>query len=156
MALGTLPHGMCSPFSEIDLLYTQILDVVPASKVEKALLCLGAIIERNHFHYTIYSDESTFLNELLQLDSGGVEYLLRELQSVLNVQSKVSIRHKSFSDFLSNKKARSGRYHIDQEIVRAEVLGLLWATIPRWLNQFRSSDLKPAPEYGSRAWLLIS
>ena len=154
MALGTLPHGTCSPFSEINLPYTQILDAVPASKVEKALLCLGAIIERNHFRCTIYSDESTFLNELLQLDSGGVEYLLRELQSVLNVQSKVSIRHKSFSDFLSHK-TRSGRYHIDQEIVRAEILGLLWATIPRWLNQFRSSDLKPAPEYGSRAWLLV-
>ena len=155
MVFRTLPHGMCSPFSEIDLLYTQILDAVPASKVEKVLLCLGAIIERHHLYYTLGIDELPVLNELLQLSSGGVEHLLRELQSVLDVQSKVSIRHKSFSDFLSHK-TRSGRYYIDKDIVRAEVLGLLWAIIPRWLNQYPSSDLRPETEYGSRAWLLIS
>jgi len=60
---------------------------------------------------------------------------------VLDVQSQVSIRHKSFSDFLSCK-TRSGRYYIDKDIVWAEVLGLFWATIPRRLNQ-----IHPTPRH---------
>ena len=133
MVLGTLPHNMYSPFAEIDLLYTQILDAVPASKVEKTLLCLGAIIYYNNYHrllvFSIPMDDVEFLEELFQLNSGGVDYLLRELHSVLDVHSRVSILHKSFSDFLSCK-TRSGRYHIDKDIVWAQVLGFLWATIP--------------------------
>ena len=162
MVLGTLPHGIFSPFAEIDLLYTQILDAVPDSKIEKTLLCLGVIIYHSRLvsFANILPTDPKFLNELLQLNSGGVEHLLRELHSVLNVRSRFSIRHKSFSDFLSCK-TRSGRYSIDKEIVWAEVLGLLWATIPRWLNQFHNVPLsnldftlqvrKPL----SRTWLLI-
>jgi hypothetical protein len=157
MVLGTLPHGMRSPYAEIDLLYTQILDSVPASKVEKTLLCLGLVI---HYHRLFIPDMSTtrsaFLSELLQLNPGGVQHLLRELHSVLDVQTQVSIRHKSFSDFLSCK-TRSDRYYIDKEIVMPEVFGLLWATIPRWLNQshkVRSHHLiEPKSE---RTWLVIS
>ena len=158
MVLGTLPHGMCSPFAEIDLLYAQILDAVPASKIEKTLLCLGAIIGQNHFKLGIPINEVAFLDELLPLNSGGVEHLLRELHSVLTIQSGVSICHKSFSDFLKCK-IRSGRYYIDKDIVWADVLGLLWATIPRWLNQFcdvQSVNLKPTLKPHSRTWLLIS
>ena len=161
MVLGTLPHGMCSPFAEIDLLYTQILDAVPASKVEKSLLCLGIIIYHDHYHSLLCGipiTASAFLNELLQLNSGGVECLLRELHSVLNFQSRVSICNKSFSDFLECQ-TRSGRYYIDEEIVCTEVLGLLWATIPQWLNQFynvRSGNLKPTLKTYSRKWLLIT
>lgn len=127
MVFGTLPRGTYSPFAEIDLLYTQILDAVPASKIEKTLFCLGAIMAQ-------YGGYSAFLNKLLQLNPGGVEHLLRELHSVLEVQEYVSIRHKSFSDFLTCK-ARSGGHYIDIEIVRGEVSGLLWATIPRCLSQ---------------------
>ncbi|KIK04159.1 hypothetical protein K443DRAFT_431207 [Laccaria amethystina LaAM-08-1] len=154
MVLGTLPHGKWSPFAEIDLLYTQILDAVPASKIEKTLLCLGVIIYRGdhaEFPGDIFATQPTFLNELLQLNSGGVEHLLRELHSVLDVQSRVSIRHMSFPDFLKYK-IRSGRYYIDKEMVWAEVLGLLWATMLRWLNQFhnvRSGNLKPTPKSDS-------
>ena len=167
MVLGTVPHGMFSPFAEIDLLYTQILDAVPDSKIEKTRLCLGVIIYRSHYESTltaqsdILTTDSKFLNELLQLNSGGVEHLLRELHSVLNVQSFVSILHKSFSDFLSHK-TRSGRYSIDKEIVWAEVLGLLWATIPRWFNQFQNIPLSnldftlQVRKPSSRMWLLIS
>jgi hypothetical protein len=158
MVLGTLPHGMCSPFAEIDLLYTQILDAVPASTFEKTFLCLGAIIEQNHLQLGIPINELAFLDELLQLNSGGVEHLLMELHSVLNVEPRVSIHHKSFSDFLKCK-TRSGRYYIDKDIVRAEVLGLLWASIPRWLNQFRdvrSGILIPTLKPHPRTWLLIS
>ena len=153
MVLGALPHGTCSPFAEIDLLYTQILDAVPASKVEKTLLCLGAIIDEYHLKLSVIPiNNLAVLNELLQLNSGGVEHLLRELHSVLklDVQSQVSIRHKSFLDFLSCK-TRSGRYYIDKEIVWAKILGLLWATIPRWLNRIhnvRSGDL-PEPYSGT-------
>ena len=178
MVLGALPHGIFSPFAEIDLLYTQILDDVPASKIEKTRLCLGIIIYRIDYHSALSAElgneimltaDSKFLNELLQLNPGGVEHLLRELQCVLHVQP-VSIRHKSFSDFL-RCKTRSGRYYIDKEIVWAEILGLLWATIPRWLNRFdnvpfsylerrdsedvEGGNLEPMwPD--SRMWLLAS
>jgi len=159
MVLGILPHGMWSPFADIDLLYTHILDAVPASKVEKTLLCLGAVIYHSHLRLSnVPITNRAFLNEVLQLNSGGVEHLLRELQSVLNVRPYVFIRHKSFSDFLSCT-TRSGRYYIDKEIVWAEILGLLWATIPRWLNQFhdvQSGNLKPTTKLYSRTWLLIS
>ena len=158
MVLGTLPHGMYSPFAEIDLLYTQILDAVPASKIEKSLLCIGVIICKTSIYFMIRAQILTpspkFLNEMLQLNSGGVEHLLRELHSVLDVQSEVSIRHKSFSDFLQCK-TRSGRYYIDPDAVWTEVLGLLWVVIPRWLNQFHDVSLsdskyaKPFPSFTS-------
>ena len=160
MVLGTLPYGTFSPFAEIDLLYTQILDAMPASKVEKALLCLGAIVYchdiHNSFYYGVAITGSIFLNELFQLSSRGVEHLLRELHSVLDVQLQPSIRHKSFSDFLSCK-TRSGRYYIDKEIVLTEILGLLWATIPRSLNQFRHVSLSNLEFVmrSSRMWFLI-
>ena len=148
MILGTLPHGMFSPFAEIDLLYTHILDAVPASKVEKSLFCIGVIICYGLYasvsRAKILTNDLDFLNELLQLNSGGVEHLLRELHSVLDVQSNVSILHTSFSDFL-RCQTRSGRYYIDTETVWTEVLGLLWVVIPRWLNQFHDvtfSDLQ--------------
>jgi hypothetical protein len=185
MVLGTLPHGMCSPFEEIDLLYTQILDAVPTFKFDKIHLCLGIVIHIDcyslwsaKFNYDIrcniilpsdvvppsdvmYASESlhtanlNFLNELLQLNSGGVEHLLRELHSVLDVQSKVSIRHKSFLDFLSCQ-TRSGGYYIDKEIVLAQFFGLFWATFSRWLNQFHNVPLDSMPRSPSRMWLLIS
>ena len=141
MVFGTLPHGTYSPFAEIDLLYSRILDAVPASKVEKALLCLGVIIYHDDYRHSS-SDRKlmnglAFLDELFQLDSGDVDHILRELHSVLDVHAQVYIRHKSFSDFLSSK-TRSGRYYIDKEIIWAEICGLLWATIPRWLNQFHN------------------
>ena len=139
MVLGTLPHGMFSPFAEIDLLYTQILGTVPASKAEKTCFCLGAIIGDRFMSSCIPIRDLAFLNGLLQLNSGGVEHLLRELHSVLDVRSQeVSIRHTSFSDFLQCS-TRSGRYYIDAESVRTEVMGLIWATLPRWLNQFQCS-----------------
>ena len=155
IVFGTLPRGTCSPFAEIDVLYTQILDAVPASKVEKILLCLGAIINQpHHLELGISINNLPFLNELLQLNSGGVEHLLRELHSVLNVQSRVSIRHKSFSDFLSCK-TRSCRYYIDKEAVWAKLVGLLWATIPRSLS-LHSVELSNLRLCYSRTWLLIS
>ena len=162
MVLGTLPHEHFMPFAEIDLLYTRILDAVPASKVEKTLLCLGVVTIYSHNYHCLLSNgvpinRSVLLKELFQLDYGGVEYLLRELHSVLDVQSQVSIRHKSFSDFLGCK-TRSGRYYVDKEIVWAEILEPLWATIPRRLNQFHNvpfRDLESIMPY-CRMWLLIS
>ncbi|KIK04177.1 hypothetical protein K443DRAFT_431937 [Laccaria amethystina LaAM-08-1] len=136
--LGTLPHRMFSPFAEIDLLYTQILDAVPASKVETILLCLGKII---HFHDDYPKGKNLeYLAELFQLKPGGIERLLVDLHSVLDVESKVSIRHKSFSDFLMDN-ARSGKYYIDREITNAKIVGLFWATIPPRLNQFGSLEI---------------
>ena len=156
MVLGTLPHGTWSPFAEIDLLYTQILDAVPASKVEKTLLFLGIIIYHDHYHHSLSKGmfiNLSALNELFQLNSGGVEHLLRELHSVLDVQIQVFLFHKSFSDFLSCE-TRSGRYYINRDVVWTEVLGLLWASIPRWLNRFHNVQPTPMPNYCM--WLLIS
>ena len=141
VVLGTLPHGTFLPFAETDLLYTQILDAVPVSKVETTLLCLGAIIlfrDRLFFGMN-YSRSQRYLEELFQLKPGGIEHLLVDLHSVLDVQLEVSIRHKSFSDFLMDD-ARSSKYYLDEEITMAKIAGLFWATIPPQLNQF--GDLK--------------
>ena len=136
VVLGALPHGTFSPFAEIDLLYTQILDTVPVPKVETTLLCLGAII---FFHddseTSSYGKSLEYLDELFQLKPGGIEHLLVDLHLVLDVQSKVFIRHKSFSEFLMDD-ARSGKYYLNEEITKAKIAGLLWATIPPQLNQF--------------------
>lgn len=108
------------------------------SSLRKPFFCLWVIINRfpEVRHLSVVRNRFTFLDELLQLNSGGVEHLLRELHSVLEVRrERLYIRHKSFSDFLTCK-TRSGGHYIDTEIVRGEVLGLLWATIPRCLNQF--------------------
>ena len=160
MILGTVPHGIFSPFADIDLLYTQILDTVPASKIKKTLLLLAIIIYGSQLSRPkgVWTNYSSFLNKLLQLNSGGVEYHLRELHSVLDVQKCISMHHKSFLDFLSCK-TRSGRYFIDKEIVWGEILGLFWASIPQWWNQFPNAPPSDVGESGrpySRMWLVIS
>ena len=138
MILGTVPHGRFPPFADIDLLYTQILDTVPAFKIKKTLLLLAVIIHGSQLSSPkdyIGFKEPSFLNQLFQLNFGGVEYHLRELHSVLDVQQRISMHNKSFLDFLSCK-TRSGRYSTDKEIVWGEILGLFWASIPQCWNQF--------------------
>ena len=143
MVLGILPHGTFSPFAEIDFLYTRILDAVPACKVERTLLCLGAIIDQHHLKIGYVAlTEPKFLDQLFQLNPGGVEHFLKELHSVLNIKSEVSIRHKSFSDFLTNE-ARSGRYFIDKDTMWSKILGLLWTTIPQRLKHFEDDKSSP-------------
>ena len=159
MILGTVPHGIFSPFADIDLLYTQILDTVPPSKIKKTLLLLWMIIYGIHLPTPkgMRTDYSSFLNQLFQFNSGGVEYHLRELHSVLDVQKQISVYHKSFSDFLSCK-TRSGRYSTEKEIVWGEMLGLFWACIPQWWNQFPNAlpgDKESWVHY-ARMWLVIS
>ena len=134
--LGPLPHGMFSPFAEIDLLYTEILDAVPVSEVETTLLCLGVIILFHDDSETrSYGKSLGYLDDLFQLKPGGIEHLLADLHLLVDVQSEVSIRHTSFSDFLMDD-ARSGTYYLDEEITKAKIAGLFWATIPPRLKQF--------------------
>ena len=136
VVLGAQPHGTLSPFAEIDLLYTQILDAVPVAEVKTTLLCLGAIILfHDDSETSSYGKSLEYLDELFQLKPGGIEHLLVDLHLVLDIQSKVSIRHKSFSEFLMDG-ARSGKYYLDEEITKAEIAGLFWATILPRLNQF--------------------
>ena len=142
LILGTMHHGKFSPFAEVDALYTQILDNV--FDKDMSLRCLYILVFSSNDHIWKFLCHPHCLSQLLQLDSGEVQLLLRDLHSVLDVPGqsedrRISIRHKSFADFLSSE-ARSGKYFLKQDFIMAEIARLLWSCLRKWLNELRDLD----------------
>ncbi|KAJ7314245.1 hypothetical protein DFH08DRAFT_821602 [Mycena albidolilacea] len=94
------------PFAALDQLYTQILDQLFAAR----LLWEGPKVGH--------------IEQLLELDPGGLRLILRGLRSLVNkkkengsdssdwsLQSEIVVHHTSFSDFLQDPK-RAGKFYI--------------------------------------------
>jgi hypothetical protein len=99
------PH-FGAPFAALDQLYTQILSEVPARpQLLKILAVIAAKIGLSAVH----------IEQLLELDLGDVQLVLRGLNSVLNmpdnVNGSVFTHHASFCDFLQDP-ARAGIFYI--------------------------------------------
>ena len=142
LILETAYHGKVSLFAEVDALYTQILDNV--FDKDMTLRCLHIVVFSSNDHSWKFLCHPHCLTQLLQLDSGEVRLLLEDLHSVLDVPGqsegrRISIHHKSFADFLSSD-ARSGKYLLNQDFIRAEIARLLWSSLRKWLGKLSDLD----------------
>ncbi|THU83847.1 hypothetical protein K435DRAFT_843876 [Dendrothele bispora CBS 962.96] len=118
LALG-LPIGDPDAFSDLDLLYRQIMS---SSRNRPRLLqilgafyCLQEMPETPGLTYPrSHPRESIGLMEnILLLSPGAISLALRNLHSVLEInQDSFHFRHKSFTDFLLDKR-RSGEFFLD-------------------------------------------
>ncbi|THU83112.1 hypothetical protein K435DRAFT_971701 [Dendrothele bispora CBS 962.96] len=118
LALG-LPIGDPDAFSDLDLLYRQIMS---SSRNRPRLLqilgafyCLQEMSETPGLTYPrSHPRESTGLMEnILLLSPGAISLALRSLHSVLEInQYSFRFRHKSFADFLFDER-RSGEFFLD-------------------------------------------
>ncbi|KAJ7711313.1 hypothetical protein B0H16DRAFT_1437855 [Mycena metata] len=107
--IQNLPLDLESPFAALDQLYIQILQGVPT----RLLRVLGDILS------VIVQFPSHFappeMDELLGLEPGNVELILRPLHSVLQIleggQGSIQVHHASFLDFLKDK-ARSSSFYV--------------------------------------------
>ncbi|KAF5339915.1 hypothetical protein D9758_015015 [Tetrapyrgos nigripes] len=133
LVLG-LPLGDPDAFSELDVLYQQILlsnrnkarviqilgtilvmeDIRSERWVELELFKLG-------YHYIGDWEGIDIVEQLLSLPTGAVKVSLRGMHSVLQVDSRiVKFRHKSFLDFLFDAR-RSGEYFIDKALFHEQL-----------------------------------
>ncbi|KAF5339925.1 hypothetical protein D9758_015009 [Tetrapyrgos nigripes] len=125
-----LPLGDPDAFSELDVLYRQIL----SSNRNKARVIeiLGTILviedisslnwEELDFSYPTDDQKGIdIVEQLLSLPTGAVTVSLRGMHSVLQIDSgSVELRHKSFQDFLFDAR-RSGEYFIDKALFHEQL-----------------------------------
>ncbi|KAF7344290.1 NACHT domain-containing protein [Mycena venus] len=97
-----------SPFGTLDQLYHQILSAVPLDFRPKLIEILAFISSKIALEYS-------YTEHLLDLNSGDLPLILRDLVSVVHLQEGflpcVRVHHASFLDFLRDP-ARSGPFYI--------------------------------------------
>ncbi|KAF7345858.1 putative nwd2 protein [Mycena venus] len=118
-----------SPFATLDALYLQILSVVPCRSLVLEILAVGAA---DFFNFSLEE-----IDQLLELEAGGVRLALRGLRSVIGTvwsgfkcsatyyddwapNSKIVVHHASFLDFLKDP-VRAGIFYIGSESVRTDL-----------------------------------
>ncbi|KAF5361391.1 hypothetical protein D9758_006274 [Tetrapyrgos nigripes] len=130
LVLG-LPLGDPDAFSELDVLYRQIL--LSNRNKARVIKILGTmlVIEDTRSEQwvkleppwtTLRPDQGTdIVEQLLLLPTGAVTVSLRGMHSVLQIDSRsVKFRHKSFLDFLFDAR-RSGEYFIDKALFHEQL-----------------------------------
>jgi hypothetical protein len=155
--LGNLDAGRSKPFEQLDSLYSAIFHAIDQADLAGALRVLGIVVVLSYhifFHpsYAPSSDDPfpyspRFLERLLGLRTGGVRYLLFDLESLLTIDdddSDIRFFHASLSDYLFDK-SRSGQFWIDADIIYADVaqqcLLRLISEPPGWKGKYHSSPL---------------
>ncbi|EEB90778.1 hypothetical protein MPER_10971 [Moniliophthora perniciosa FA553] len=108
-----------SPYSDLDLLYHQVLSTCRRWEKVQAVLRL-LVTPPDKPSYVQYSDNISWRSSemvalLLNLRKGEVETILSRLHSVLQIpesggRDNIRIAHASFTEFLSDAN-RSGEYH---------------------------------------------
>ncbi|KAJ7872841.1 hypothetical protein B0H14DRAFT_2344574 [Mycena olivaceomarginata] len=104
-----IPCDSESPFATLDQLYMQILQGVPTRHWGILSKILSAVVQ--------FPSQFSLgdMNELLGLEPGTVELIIRPLHSVLNMSAVLSedslgVHHASFLDFLKDETRSSGFY----------------------------------------------
>ena len=144
--LGNLDGGRLKPFEQLDSLYSVIFHAIDQADLASALRVLGIVMVLSlHRRISTYASlfrpwfgaypsptpppngpvpySPRFLERLLGLRTGGVRYLLFDLESLLTIDdddSDIRFFHASLSDYLFDK-SRSGQFWIDTEIIYADV-----------------------------------
>jgi hypothetical protein len=126
-----------SAFSELDLLYTQILSQYPESEVLVHTLGVILVLEALPFSTNVISPAT--ITAITGFEGAKLHVVLRALQSITEVRTEpvfddaddhepngttiqcVKLSHRSFHDFLTDR-ARSGPYFIDEELFSGRVL----------------------------------
>jgi len=110
--LGLHPPFKDLPFAELDALYKHILDTAE----DQAL-----VVDILMFPVIYHAMDMDTIEEVLALEEGEVEVLLSYFGSIVQISGmhgKVSLLHKSFSDFLLDAR-RSGNLSKGREETRA-------------------------------------
>ena len=133
--LGNLDAGRLKPFERLDSLYSVIFHAIDQADLAGTLRVLGIAMvltfHRNRYFYPVYVPSSNnpfpysprFLERLLGLRTGGIRYLLFDLESLLTIDdddSDIHFFHASLSDYLFDK-SRSGQFWFDTEMIYADV-----------------------------------
>ncbi|KAJ7262570.1 hypothetical protein C8J57DRAFT_1183979 [Mycena rebaudengoi] len=111
-----------SPFSALDQLYMQILSTAPAR--HRLLPILRAL------EFLEFQVHPGGIEELLELEPGDVQLILRGLHSVLDIPdpkhnyywNQILVHHASFRDFL-NDQSRSGEFYVGGSLQHRVELG---------------------------------
>ncbi|KAK7450646.1 hypothetical protein VKT23_012957 [Stygiomarasmius scandens] len=104
-----LPPSDAHAFADLDILYHQILIRNPQQKRNHHHLCLVLLF----VSLTRRVSNIRLLAQMFSLPEAVIPLAFRGLHSVLNISSDfVTMYHKSFADFLQDKR-RSQEYHID-------------------------------------------
>jgi len=154
--LGNLDAGRLKPFEQLDSLYSVIFHAIDQADLADTLRVLGIVMVLSLHHYrTSYPPSPNnpvpysprFLERLLGLRTGGVRYLLFDLESLLTIDNDdrdIRFFHASLSDYLFDK-SRSGQFWIDPEMIYAEVaqqcLLRLISEPPEWRGKYYGSHL---------------
>ena len=138
--LGNLDAGRLKPFEQLDSLYSVIFYAVDQANLAGMLRVLGIVMVLSlHHRLTVVIPGSPdfdlsssnypkpysprFIEHLLGLWTGGVRYLLFDLESLLTIDDDdrdIRFFHASLSDYLFDK-SRSGQFWIDAEMIYANV-----------------------------------
>ncbi|KAJ6491050.1 hypothetical protein C8R45DRAFT_825970 [Mycena sanguinolenta] len=115
-----VPHDSESPFEALDKLYLQILSKVPVRFHPGLCDILCAVI-----NYPGLGAEA--IDELLGLEVGDAQLILRPLHSVLKFSTEhgqIYVHHASFRDFLNNQE-RSSIFYVGSLQHRAKLARLI-------------------------------
>jgi hypothetical protein len=155
--LGNLDAGRLRPFEQLDSLYSIIFHAIDQADLAGTLRVLGIamVLSLHPSHRRDYAPSSSnprpnsprFLERLLGLGTGGVRYLLFDLESLLTIEDddrNIRFFHASLSDYLFDK-SRSGQFWIDAEMIYADVAQqcLLCCVFepPEWTRKYYGSHL---------------
>jgi hypothetical protein len=158
--LGELDAGRLKPFEQLDSLYSVIFHAIDQADLAGTLRVLGIVMVLSlHGRWISFNPSDVppcnnpmpysprFLERLLGLRTGGVRYLLFDLESLLTIDdddSDIRFFHASLSDYLFDK-SRSGQFWIDAEMIYADVaqqcLLRLISEPPEWTGKYYSSHL---------------
>ena len=127
-----------APFSELDILYSQILSTYPISE---NLICVLGIVLSLHC-----PQPPEVIEDLLGLQTGEVGLVLRGLHSLIKFphisdekytafskDNKVQLLHASFRDYLIDA-SRAGRFFIDTNIFRAQIIKTGFQLMAKWIS----------------------
>ena len=158
--LGNLDAGKLKPFEQLDSLYSIIFHAIDQADLAGALRVLGIVMvlslhrRRTPFdpYYARSSDgpapySPRFLERLLGLRTGGVRYLLFDLESLLTIDDDdrdIRFFHASLSDYLFDK-SRSRQFWINAEMIYADLaeqyLLRCISEPPKWTGKSYGSHL---------------
>ncbi|KAJ7445938.1 hypothetical protein B0H11DRAFT_2249115 [Mycena galericulata] len=152
--LGIKERGLASPFDMLDQLYIRILSDVPLDS-RSQLLHILTFVGSGYLRMTLQH-----LEELLELQSGDVRLILRNLHSIITLPERddwgiILVDHTSFLDFIHDL-ARSGPFYVGGPQHRTDLVRYILKALAYKYDLHRSlvsecfqyiSSAQPSPDF---------